>query len=343
MGEIPGGQTLLGARVTAARPASVVPPYRAPWWLAGGHAQTIWPTFVERPAVAFRRERVTTTDGDFWDLDWVDASGGNDAPLVVLFHGLEGNSHSQYARALMAAVTELGWRGVIPHFRGCSGELNLTARAYHSGDHEEVAAMLASIRSRVQPETEIHAAGVSLGGSVLLNWLGRAGSEAARVLKSAAAVSTPLDLTAAGLDIDRGLNRIYAWHFLWTLKPKSRELARRYPSKLDEARVRRVYSMYEFDNTVTAPLHGFAGTLDYWKRGSSKPWLTDIAVPTLVLNAKNDPFVPGASLPGPSQVSHSIVLEQPEEGGHCGFLVGPFPGRITWLPARLLQFFSSGC
>ena len=203
--------------------------------------------------------------------------------------------------------------------------------------------MLASIRSRVQPDTVIHAAGVSLGGSVLLNWLGRAGSAAARVLTSAAAISTPLDLTAAGLAIDRGINKIYAWHFLWTLKPKSRELARRYPSKLDEARVRRVYSMYEFDNTVTAPLHGFDGTLDYWKRGSSKPWLRDITIPTLVLNAKNDPFVPGASLPGPDEVSRSIVLEQPDEGGHCGFLVGPFPGRITWLPARLLQFFGRGC
>ena len=329
--------------MSAAPLEATVSPYRAPWWLPGGHAQTIWPTFVQRPAVVFRRERVTTTDGDFWDLDWVDAPGGTEAPLVVLFHGLEGSSYSQYARALMAAVTARGWRGVIPHFRGCSGELNLTPRAYHSGDHEEVAAMLACIRARVPPDTVIHAACVSLGGSVLLNWLGRAGSAAARVLTSAAAVSTPLDLTAAGLDIDRGLNKIYAWHFLWTLKPKSRELARRYPSKLDEARVRRVYSMYEFDNTVTAPLHGFAGTLDYWKRGSCKPWLPDITIPTLVLNAKNDPFVPEASLPGPNEVSRSIMLEQPDQGGHCGFLVGPFPGRITWLPARLLHFFSHGC
>ena len=321
-----------------------VAPYRAPWWLVGGHAQTIWPTFVRRPEVVFRRERVTTPDGDFWDLDWVDAPGGSpNAPLVVLFHGLEGSSESQYARALMAALTELGWRGVIPHFRGCSGELNLLPRAYHSGDHEEVGAMLAAIRSRVNADTVIHAAGISLGGSALLNWLGRAGTAAAEMLASAVAVSTPLDLTAAGLDIDRVLNRIYAWHFLWTLKPKSRELARRFPAKLDQDRVRRVYSMYAFDDTVTAPLHGFAGTLDYWKRGSSKPWLREIAIPTLVLNAKNDPFIPGATLPGPSEVSACVVLEQPDEGGHAGFLVGPFPGRITWLPQRMLQFFRNGC
>jgi len=328
--------------VESSRP--VVAPYRAPWWLAGSHAQTIWPTFVARPVVTYRRERVTTSDGDFWDLDWLQATeDAVDAPLVVLFHGLEGNSGSQYARGLMAALAKLGWRGVIPHFRGCSGELNLTPRAYHSGDHEEVGAMLASIRSRVKADTMIHAAGISLGGSALLNWLGRAGKTARQMLRSAAAVSTPLDLAAAGLDIDRGFNRIYAWHFLWTLKPKSRELARRFPAKLDENRVRHIYSMYAFDNAVTAPLHGFEGTLDYWRRGSSKPWLKEIDVPTLVLNAKNDPFVPGVSLPGPSEVSGSVVLEQPEHGGHAGFLVGPFPGRITWLPERLLQFFKDRC
>jgi predicted alpha/beta-fold hydrolase len=330
--------------VTATSPRPTVAPYRAPRWLVGGHAQTIWPTFVRRPEVVFRRERVTTPDGDFWDLDWVDApAGAIDAPLVVLFHGLEGSSESQYARALMAALTDLGWRGVIPHFRGCSGELNLLPRAYHSGDHEEVGAMLAAVRARVGSETVIHAAGISLGGSALLNWLGRAGTAAGRTIASAAAISTPLDLTASGLDIDRGLNRIYAWHFLWTLKPKSRELAKRFPAQLDQDRVRRVYSMYAFDEVVTAPLHGFSGSLDYWKRGSSKPWLREISVPTLVLNAKNDPFIPGATLPGPTEVSRSVVLEQPDSGGHAGFLVGPFPGRITWLPQRLLQFFRDRC
>ncbi len=319
-------------------------PYRAPHWLAGGHAQTIWPTFVRRPLVRYRRERVNTTDGDFWDFDWLATpEGAANAPLVVLFHGLEGNSGSQYARALMAALGDLGWRGVIPHFRGCSGERNWLARAYHSGDHEEIGQMLAAVRERVQPGTVIHAAGISLGGSALLNWLGRQGSAAAKTLTSAAAVSAPLDLTASGIDIDRGFNRIYAWHFLMTLKPKSRLLARQFPTRVDEKRVRHAYSMYAFDNAVTAPLHGFADTRDYWKRASSKPWLREVALPTLVLNAKNDPFIPGTSLPGRSEVSRSVMLEQPEHGGHVGFLVGPFPGRITWLPQRLLQFFRHGC
>lgn len=320
-----------------------LPPYSAPRWLPGGHAQTIWTVFVARPEIAFRRERVATPDGDFWDFDWFDAPAGNDdAPLVVLFHGLEGSSQSHYARTLMAELSVLGWRGVIPHFRGCGGELNVKPRAYHSGDYEEIGSMLAAIRARVNPHTVIHAAGISLGGSALLNWLGRAGPDAARMLASAVAVSTPLDLTAAGLDIDRGLNRIYAWHFLDTLRPKSREIARRFPGSLDEERLRWIGTMYAFDDAVTAPLHGFAGTLDYWQRASSKPWLSHIAIPTLVLNARNDPFVPGSSLPGRDEVGPHVVLEQPEQGGHVGFLTGPFPGDLTWLPRRMLQFFRHG-
>jgi predicted alpha/beta-fold hydrolase len=316
--------------------------YRAPRWLRGGHAQTIWPYFVARPDVAYRRERVTTPDGDFWDFDWVAADAIDGAPLVVLFHGLEGGSASHYARSLMSALPAVGWRGVIPHWRGCGGEPNLTPRAYHSGDHEEVGVMLATIRERVGPKATLHAVGVSLGGSALLNWLGRAGDAAKSMVERAAAVSAPLDLSAAGAEIDRGLNRIYAWHFLDTLKPKSRAMARKFPGLLDEARIARTWTMYDFDDIVTAPLHGFTGTADYWQRASSKPWLARIGVPTLVLNARNDPFIPGASLPRPSGADGGVLFEQPDEGGHAGFLEGAFPGRHTWLPRRLLQFLRFG-
>jgi hypothetical protein len=315
-------------------------PYRAPVWLAGGHAQTIYPFLLPRPAVPYRRERVETPDGDFWDFDWVDAPAGHDAaPLVVLFHGLEGGSGSHYACALMARVAALGWRGVVPHFRGCGGELNRRPRAYHSGDHEEVAAMLAAIRQRIPAHVTAYAAGVSLGGSALLNWLGRAGAAAAPTVAAAAAVSAPLDLTASGTAIGEGLNRVYTYHFLQTLKPKSRTMAERFPGLLDEARLRQVRSMWQFDDLVTAPLHGFSGTADYWRRASSKPWLHGVAVPTLVLNARNDPFVPAVSLPGAADASAAVTLEQPAHGGHVGFLTGPFPGRLDWLPARLLHFF----
>ena len=292
--------------------------------------------------VALRRQRIATPDGDFWDFDWLGATNAApDAPLVVLFHGLEGGSHSHYARALLAALAAIGWRGVVPHFRGCSGEPNHLPRAYHSGDHDEVGAMLAAIRREVPHPAPLHAVGVSLGGSALLNWLGRAGSAASQVLTSAAAVSAPLDLMAAGIAISQGLNRIYTVHFLSTLKPKSLAMAARFPGLLDASRIRRVRTMWDFDDIVTAPLHGFAGTSDYWTRASSKPWLREIAVPTLVINARNDPFIPAYSLPSARDVARAVALEQPRQGGHAGFASGRFPGHVDWLPARLLHYFAS--
>jgi predicted alpha/beta-fold hydrolase len=314
-------------------------PYRAPAWLAGGHAQTIWPYFLRRPQLPMRREAVDTADGDVWQFDWLDSAAREGAPVVVLFHGLEGSSASHYVRALFAAAAALGWRGVVPHFRGCPGIPNRRPRAYHSGDHEEIHAMLAAVRERVGPATTLYACGVSLGGSALLNWLGRAGRRAHDVVARAATVSAPIDLEAAGDAIDRGLNRIYAAHFLRTLKPKAVAMSARHPGTIDAARVRRARSMFDFDDVVTAPLHGFAGTGDYWSRASSRRWLAAIAVPTLVINARNDPFVPGASLPSRAEVSSAVVLEQPGEGGHVGFLTGPPPGRLDWLPRRLLAFF----
>jgi len=316
--------------------------YVAPPWLVGAHAQTIFPALFKRRGPPLRRQRLETFDGDFVDLDWLDGPAGHAGapPLVVLFHGLEGDSSSHYARALMRYLQAIGWRGVVPHFRGCSGEPNKLPRAYHSGDHAEIGWMLSAIRT-LEPTAVLFAVGVSLGGSALLNWLGREGDRAGALLKAAAAVSAPLDLTAAGVAIGQGFNRIYAKHFLQTLKPKALDMARRFPGKLDELSIRRADSMYAFDDVVTAPLHGFDGADDYWLRASSKPWLSGIAVPTLVLNARNDPFIPAESLPTSAEVSAAVTLEQPEGGGHVGFLSAPFPGRLDWLPLRLVQFFES--
>jgi len=327
---------IIGAIPVAPRPM----PFRSPAWLPGGHLQTIWPYLLPRPDVAFRRERVSAPDGDFWDFDWVDSpTASPDAPLVVLLHGLEGSSGSHYARAMMAALETRGWRGVVPHFRGCGGELNRMPRAYHSGDHLEAQAMLAAIRARIPAAARVYVVGVSVGGSVILNWLGRAGRDAARMVTAAAAVSAPLDLTAAGISIGQGLNRIYTHNFLTTLKPKSLAMAQRFPGLIDAAKVKRARSMDAFDDAVTAVLHGFVDSADYWRRASSKPWLSGIAVPTLVLNARNDPFVPEESLPIPTEASADVLLDQPDEGGHVGFLSGPFPGNVDWLPRRLLDFF----
>jgi predicted alpha/beta-fold hydrolase len=310
--------------------------YLAPAWLPGGHAQTLYPSLRPQPEVRYRRQRVETPDGDFVDFDWLDASGpaGDATPLVVLFHGLEGNSSSHYARALMRELAALGWRGVVPHFRGCSGEPNRLPRAYHSGDYAEVGWMLATIRAMV-PFAPLFAVGVSLGGSALINWLGREEAGARKTIDAAAAVSTPLDLAAAGVAIEIGLSRIYSRHFLSTLVPKALGMAHRFPGTLDPAAIRRSNSMHSFDDVVTAPLHGFSGADDYWARASSKPWLRAVAVPTLVINARNDPFIPAASLPGADETSAAVVLEQPGHGGHGGF---PSSGR-QWLPQRLLRFF----
>ncbi|HKW79878.1 MAG TPA: alpha/beta fold hydrolase [Casimicrobiaceae bacterium] len=307
--------------------------------MIGAHAQTIYPSLRKPPAVELSRERVATPDGDFVDFDWLDANAAPDTPTVVLFHGLEGSSSSHYARALLQRLRVIGWRGVVPHFRGCSGEPNLLPRAYHSGDYAEVGWMLSTLRSRL-PGAPLYAAGVSLGGSALLNWLGREEARARTTLAAAVAVSAPLDLTAAGIAIGQGMNRIYARHFLSTLIPKALAMARRFPGTLDATSIRRAKSMYAFDEVVTAPLHGFGGAEDYWRRASSKPWLRGIAVPTLVLNARNDPFIPASSLPDERQASRAVTLEQPRHGGHAGFAIGQFPGRLDWLPERLLQFFA---
>ena len=306
-------------------------PYRAPWWLPGGHLQTIAAALAPAPRIAWRRERWDTPDGDFIDLDWAEPAGGG-GPLVALFHGLEGSSASPYARALQG-----GWRCVVPHFRGCSGELNRLPRAYHSGDSAEIGWILQRLRARhATGGIPLHAIGISLGGNALLKYLGERGTDA-RVAR-AVAVSAPLDLAAAGRALDRGLSRrIYTRMFLKTLKKKSFEKLRMHPGLIDADRLRRAGTFWEFDDAVTAPLHGFLGAGDYWARSSSAPFLGRIRVPALVLNARNDPFLPEAALPKANRdIPPNVTLEFPQTGGHAGF-----PGRGRWLARRAFEFLAS--
>jgi len=319
--------------------------YRAPLWLPGGHLQTIYAALVvPRPRVLYRRERWDTPDGDFIDLDW-SVNPSRDprrinlsVPLVVLFHGLEGSSRSHYSLALMAALHERGMRGVAVHFRGCSGEPNRLPRAYHSGDAQEIDWILRRLRAQ-NADAPLFAGGISLGGNALLKWLGETGASATDVVDRAAAVSAPVDLMTAGDALGEGFNLVYTWNFLATLKRKALAKHSMYSGLFDAARVRAVYTLREFDDLVTAPLHGFKNTDDYWTRASSKPGLKNIRVPTLILNARNDPFLPAAALPRAGEVSRAVVLEQPEHGGHVGFVSGPFPGNLDWLQWRVLEFF----
>ena len=313
--------------------------YLAPPWLVGGNAQTIWPALLGRSYSGmrpkFRRERWPTPDGDFIDVDWQ----GDDpqAPLLVLFHGLEGSSTSHYALAFADWARARGWRYAVPHFRGCSGELNLAPRAYHSGDHEEIDWILA--RMRALHAGPIAAVGVSLGGNALLRWAEEAGEQAGGRVRAVAAVSSPIDLAAGGHAIGIGFNRwVYTRMFLRTMKVKALAKLTQHPGLFDRERLLAARDLYAFDDVFTAPLHGFRNTDDYWQRGSAKPHLHRIRIPALVVNARNDPFVPAASLPAPHEVGAHVQLWQPRHGGHVGFPAGFGRGHVHTMPDRVMAW-----
>ncbi|MEO6353291.1 MAG: alpha/beta fold hydrolase [Oxalobacteraceae bacterium] len=308
--------------------------YSAPPWLPNGHLQTIYPaTCIAKPPVAYRRQRWDAPDGDFIDIDFVDGPIGQ--PFVVLFHGLEGSSDSHYARALMALIAARGWSGAVPHFRGCSGEPNRTPRFYHSGDTQELDWIIRRLRTEMQHASRFYAAGASLGGNVLLRWLGESQHQA-EIIDAACAVSAPLDLAQGGAALSHGINRLYTHMFLKTMKAKSLQKLQQFPGLFDRKKMLQARNLYDFDNIVTAPLHGYRDTNDYWDRASARHVLGDITLPTLVLNARNDPFLPGRHLP--LQAAAAVLLDYPEQGGHIGFASGALPGNLDWLPQKMLGF-----
>jgi predicted alpha/beta-fold hydrolase len=221
----------------------------------------------------------------------------------------------------------------LPHFRGCSGELNLAPRAYHSGDHEEIDWILKRVQKRQGPDLPLLAAGVSLGGNALMRWAGEHGTYAAQTVRALASICSPLDLAASGQAIGRGFNRqVYTRMFLRSMKPKALAKLAQHPGLFDPHALVRAKDLYTFDNIFTAPVHGFIDTEDYWARASAKPVMQDIAVPALALNAQNDPFIPAHSLPQVQSVSRHVELWQPAHGGHVGFATGPVPGYLASLP-----------
>ncbi|MGL4995622.1 MAG: YheT family hydrolase [Deefgea sp.] len=308
-------------------------------WLPGGHAQTIYPAlFMWRRAARYRREAWVTPDLDSIVVDWTAGRAGT--PLIVLFHGLEGSSRSHYALSLFTQAYKQGWRGVVPHFRTCGNVQNRLPRAYHAGDSEEINWVLRRMRQAF-PDSPIFAVGVSLGGNALLKWLGEQGSAANMVIDAAAAISAPMDLTASGNQLDQGMNRhFYTRNFLSTLRYKTQmKLKLNENPYIDWQQVKQVKTMREFDHLVTAPLHGFHSVEHYWQSASSKEVLSQITLPTLIINALNDPFIPAASLPQQSDMPACVKLLQPAEGGHVGFVSGAPPGKLTWLPDNILRFF----
>ncbi len=310
--------------------------YIAPRWLPGGNLQTIWPALYSRrvfgPHPHYTRERWATPDADFVDVDWLVRAVDTPAKtLLVLFHGLEGSSRSHYAEAFADYAQSHGMAFAVPHFRGCSGELNRAPRAYHSGDYEEIDWVLERLRER--HAGNILAVGVSLGGNALLRWAQEKGHDASRVVSAVAAVCSPIDLAAGGWAIGRGFNRlVYTRMFLNTMKPKALTKLAQHPGLFKRETLLAARDLYDFDNVFTAPLHGFKNTEDYWARASAKPHLHTIRIPALVVNTRNDPFVPARCLPSQAEVGPCVTLWQPAHGGHVGFPKGTLPGHVRALP-----------
>lgn len=316
----------------------IMPPYESPFWLPNGHCQTLYAALCSPKApLYFRRERWNTPDGDFIDLDWTTPELRAPRPLLVLFHGLEGSSESRYARALMQAAIAQQWQGVVVHFRGCSGEENRQPRAYHAGDSVELDWILQRLHAQ-QAGAPLYAVGVSLGGNALLKWLGEQGRRAATYMSAAAAISAPFDLAAAGDYLAQGFNQRYTQHFLRSMKRKAILKLARYPHLFDRERMLKAQNLRQFDDTVTAPLHGFSSVDDYWSRASSKPYLAHIAIPTLLLNARNDPFLPQSALPTAGEMSASVTAVFSETGGHVGFVSGAPLANWSWLTQTVVQF-----
>lgn len=305
------------------------------WWLPGSHLQTLWPALCRRRIknLALKRERLELSDGDFIDLDW---AGEGDGPLVLLLHGFEGSIESHYAKGLLRAICQRGWRGVFMHFRGCSGEPNRLARSYHSGETGDIASIFHALRQR-EPTTPMAAIGVSLGGNVLLKWLGETGEY--NSLKAAIAISVPFELHKASSRIQKGFSQLYQWYFLRCLRSRLAEKFKAVRPPIDISVLPQLQTMKEFDDKITAPLHGFDDAIEYYTRASSRQYLQGIKVPTLILHAKDDPFMTEDVIPEPNELSPSIQLQVSESGGHVGFVSGKYPWRPEyWLDQTVPEF-----
>lgn len=313
-------------------------PFLPTWCLGNRHLQTLWPTlFHRRPLAGARRERLELPDGDFLDLDWI---GGGDGPIVVVLHGLMGSIHSPYASGIMRQIERRGWRGLFVHFRGCSGAPNRLPRFYHSGDTGDLAFVVEEMRRR-KPEARIAAVGYSLGGNALLKWLGE--TRGANPLTAAVAVSVPFNLAQVADSIHQGFSRVYERRLVRCLQrmvlAKMETNADAMPVTRD--RLRHLKTFWSFDNEATAPLHGFKDARDYYTRSSARQFLPDIQTRTLILHAKDDPFMTPDVIPTQAELSEATTLEVSEHGGHVGFVSGKWPWKPRyWLEERIPSFLA---
>jgi len=315
------------------------PGFTSPWWLPDGHTQTLWRRFVPTNNIRQRRQRVELSDGDFIDVDWVDGTNG-ELPVIFLLHGLCGCSGSPYIQSLQRVLRHAGYTSLAMNFRGCSGEINRLARAYHSGCSDDVEEVYQAVRNQVG-DRPFAFAGFSLGGNVLLNWLAQVGP--AHNVLGGVAVSTPFSLALCSEALNSGISTLYGSYFRRRLVrdvQAKRAYFRHKGWKVEEEKLaslgdlRRLRSLWEFDDQVTAPLHGFADAPDYYARCSSGDVLNAIRVPAVLIQSRNDPIIPPGSLPDPAVLPERMRLLLTEAGGHVGFTSASDP---QWLERRILE------
>ena len=311
-------------------------PFKPAWWLPGPHSQTLWPyLFHRKHTVKYKTERLELPDGDFVDLYRTLNSTG---PIVTVFHGLEGDINSPYAAAIMSAIHTEGWRGVFMHFRGCSGTSNRLDRSYHSGDTGDIKFLIDTLNKN-NPGVPMAVVGYSLGGNALLKYLGETG--ASTPVKAAVAVSVPFVLQDSAIRLSQGWSRLYQRRLVRSLheKIKRKFTGRRPPFNMDSLHT--LDTFYKFDDAITAPLHGFRGADDYYAQSSCRAYLTEIRVPTLLLHARNDPFMTPAAIPDKNELSESVMLELSDQGGHVGFVCGKVPWKpVYWLEQRIITYLN---
>ena len=310
--------------------------FKPAWWLRGPHAQTIWSSFVRRkPRMSIAWQRVELSDGDFIDLAW---AGPEQGRTVLLLHGLEGSIHSSYASGIMHALSQRGYRTCLMHFRGCSGQPNRLPKWYHSGQSEDPQRILEYLRDKMG--IEVYAAlGFSLGGNVLLKWLGEQG--AAMRLQRAAVMSVPFRLADAARRMGEGFSRLYQWYLVSSMQYKYKKKFANVTSPLDVA-IDSLNTFWEFDDQVTAPLHGYKGVDDYYARASSHQFISRIRVPTLILHASDDPFMYADTAPAADELPEHVWLELTRRGGHVGFISGAIPGLADyWGERRLVAWIDN--
>lgn len=317
--------------------------FKPAWWLPHAHLQTLWPTLcrIRIKNIRLSRERMELPDGDFIDIDWTD--GKANSPIVVLLHGLEGSVDSSYVRGMLRAIETQGWRAALLYFRGCSGEMNRLLHGYHAGNTTDIAFFVDMLRAR-EPHTPLAAVGFSLGGNVLLKWLGETGEK--NPLVSAVAISVPFDLEKSVQRLNSGFSRVYQAYLLHLLYKKLTYKLAKYPAYLTFLKekplpLKKMRTLRAFDHHITATLNNFAGAEAYYAHASSRPYLRKIKVPTLLLQAKDDPFLYAEVLPTPDELAQQVQLELSEKGGHLGFVAGKTPWRARyWLEERVPLFLS---